>query len=196
MKTVGVRHLSVPDKSYQNHCCYLTQYPPSNTHHQYYFRQLEHCVNIRGNIFCDTDFFCWPDIHAHPTIVRFSFIPFAPCRSNPGKVPFSAGLKPTKEKRCSELFESLFCIEHTLSIIGIIFQIWSQLTLSFMMLILLISHCARTGQSCWLLCHCPHHSLSTQYYSWNTSDIEFLAPTNYPPIIQRDTLRTISGNSN
>ena len=186
MKTVGVRHLSVPDKSYQNHCCYLTQYPPSNTHHQYYFRQLEHCVNIRGNIFCDTDFFCWPDIHAHPTIVR----------SNPGKVPFSAGLKPTKEKRCSELFESLFCVEHTLSFIGIIFQIWSQLTLSFMMLILLISHCAHTEQSCWLLCHCPHLSLSTQYYSWNTSDVEFLTPTNYPPIIQRDSLRTISGNSN
>ena len=50
MKTVGVGHLSVTDKSYQDHCCYLTQYPPSNTHQQYYFRQLEHCVNIRGNI--------------------------------------------------------------------------------------------------------------------------------------------------
>ena len=182
MKTVGVRHLSVPDKSYQNHCCYLTQYPPSNTHHQYYFRQLEHCVNTRGNIF-------WHRFLVDLIFILIQFLDsFLFLKVSTGKVPFSVGLKPPTEQKYSVL--------NTLSFSWIIFDIWSQLTLSFIMLILLISHCAHTEQSYWLLSHCPHHSLSSQYYSWNTSDIEFLTLTNYPPIIQRDTMRTISGNSN
>ena len=160
MKTVGVGHLSVSDKSYQDHCCYLTQYPPSNTHRQYYFRQLEHCVNIRGNIFCDTDFLLTWYSHSSHHCSTFLYS-FRPLKVRLGKVPFSVGLKHTTEKEMLWIIWIPFVL-NTLSSSGILFDIWSQLTLSFMMLILLISHCAITEQSYWLLSYCPHHSLSSQ----------------------------------
>ena len=193
MKTVGVRHLSVPDKSYQNHCCYLTQYPPSNTHHQYYFRQLEHCVNIWGNIFSVTQIFCWPYIHAYLTIVGLSFIP----KGQPWEGPFFCRiLGPTTEKRCSEFLESLFWIEHTL------FQ-WTNIlylvTINFVLYdvnIVNIPLCAHRAELLTIVPLSSSLSRLSILFMKHITDIEFLTLTNYPPIIQRDTLRTISGNSN
>ena len=193
MKTVGVRHLSVPDKSYQNHCCYLTQYPPSNTHHQYYFRQLEHCVNIWGNIFSVTQIFCWPDIHAYLTIVGLSFIP----EGQPWEGPFFCRiLGPTTEKRCSEFLESLFWIEHTLFWWNNILYL---VTINFVLYdvnIVNIPLCAHRAELLTIVPLSSSLSRLSILFMKHITDIEFLTLTNYPPIIQRDTLRTISGNSN
>ena len=192
MKTVGVRHLSVPDKSYQNHCCYLTQYPPSNTHHQYYFRQLEHCVNIWGNIFSVTQIFLltWYSRSSH-----HCWTLFYSWRSTL-MVPFSAGLGPTTEKRCSEFLESLFWIEHTL------FQ-WNNIlylvTINFVLYdvnIVNIPLCTHRAELLTIVPLSSSLSRLSILFMKHITDIEFLTLTNYPPIIQRDTLRTISGNSN
>ena len=125
MKTVGVGHLSVPDKSYQDHCCYLTQYPPSNTHRQYYFRQLEHCVNIRGNIVCDTDFFYLIFTLFSPLLNSVLF--FQPPQGQTWEGPFFCGIKTYNRK---EMLWIPFCIEHTLSPWN---NIWYLVTINFVL---------------------------------------------------------------
>ena len=147
------------------------------------------CKYLREYIFCDTDFVVtW---YSHLLLDSLLFL-----KVNPGKVPFSVGLGPTTEERCSEFLESLFWIEHTL------FQ-WNNIlylvTINFVLYdvnIVNIPLCAHRAELLTIVPLSSSLSRLSILFMKHITDIEFLTLTNYPPIIQRDTLRTISGNSN